>query len=166
MAEAGAPGNSSSQPCGSPFTIRLMPMPSIMPPTSDPMTPAETPSQMISARVIMAEWYGGMRARTSTGWLVSDPVQKETQRDRAGDCDHARTQPARVKPHRHARPDIATDRSGEQHRQCLRPDHRAGGDEIQHRHAVHCADQHCLGRVHLLQVAGAVVWPQTLAMLF
>ncbi len=65
IAETGAPGNSSNQPIGAPLTIRLMPMPSIMPPTREPMTPAETPSQMMSARETMAEWYGGGRASTS-----------------------------------------------------------------------------------------------------
>jgi len=34
-------GSISSQPIGAPFMIMLMPIPSIMPPTSEPMTPAE-----------------------------------------------------------------------------------------------------------------------------
>ena len=52
-AETGAPGSKSSQPQGCWLTIRSMPMPSIMPPTRLPVTPAETPSQIISPRVIM-----------------------------------------------------------------------------------------------------------------
>ena len=53
-AESGAAGSSSSQPSGWPLTIRSMPIPSKMPPTREPMTPAATPSQMISLRLIMA----------------------------------------------------------------------------------------------------------------
>jgi hypothetical protein len=40
---AGAAGNSSNHPAGAPPMIRLMPIPSIMPPTNDPMTPEARP---------------------------------------------------------------------------------------------------------------------------
>jgi len=62
-ADTGAAGSKSSHPQGWPLTIRSMPMPSIMPPIRLPMTPAATPSQIISLRVIM----GGLL--NSTGWF-------------------------------------------------------------------------------------------------
>jgi hypothetical protein len=56
-AEAGAAGSSNSHPNGWELTIRSMPIPSIMPPTRDPVTPAATPSQIISPRVIIPACY-------------------------------------------------------------------------------------------------------------
>jgi len=52
MAATGAPGSIRSHPSGWPVTMRSMPIPNIMPPTRQPMTADETPSQMMSPREI------------------------------------------------------------------------------------------------------------------
>jgi len=52
-APAGAAGNSSSHPTGAPAMIRLMPMPNIIPPTREPITPEARPRYNMSLRFIM-----------------------------------------------------------------------------------------------------------------
>jgi hypothetical protein len=52
-APAGAAGSSSNHPTGAPAMIRLMPMPSIIPPTREPITPEARPRYSMSPRLIM-----------------------------------------------------------------------------------------------------------------
>jgi hypothetical protein len=53
IAPAGAAGSNSNHPTGAPPMIRLMPTPSIIPPTSDPITPDARPRYSMSLRLIM-----------------------------------------------------------------------------------------------------------------
>src|SRR5580698_8961976 len=67
----------------------LMPMPSIIPPTREPMTPAETPSQMTSARVIMREWQAWKDAPQHKADRPGPGMTRKTRRSTAERAEFA-----------------------------------------------------------------------------